>query len=625
MRSTPPLSDAPLPVSPSLAATVGPAHMPLRHALVDSRVLRLSLFAGLLAAVAAWVAQGLVLLINWVTNLAFYGRWSWVFASPAQHHLGGWVLVVPVLGGVVVGLMARFGSVAIRGHGIPEAMEQILTNDSRIPLRMTFLKPLSSAIAIGSGGPFGAEGPIIATGGAMGSVLGQLLKVTAVERKSLLAAGAAAGMAAIFNAPMSSVLLAIELLLFELKPRSLIPVTVAVVVATMLRQMLNGSAPVFTAGPLPIAAPETLPAYALIGLAVGVASVGVTRAVYAVEDAFKHLPVHWMWWPAIGGLAVGVIGYAYPDTLGVGYSNIDHIVQGRWGLVTLATLMIAKFTSWVIALGSGTSGGTLAPLFTIGGALGGLLGLLLQMAFPMWHVHPGMAALVGMAAMFGGASRAVLTSVLFVFETTGQASTLLPLMSGCGVAYLVSCIAMRTTIMTEKIARRGIHVPSEYAADYLEQIPVAQACTQPATSLFAQDTVAKTRDWFNSHQLEASHQGYPVVDEQGKLLGVVTRRQVVDPAVSMDAPLRSLLSRPPLVVTPQHSLREAADHMVEANVGRLVVVDPVHTDQVVGILTRGDLLKAQWVPLKQTRHAMRSMADNALGRWMDRPRFAKRS
>ncbi|MDE2592948.1 MAG: chloride channel protein [Burkholderiales bacterium] len=597
--------------------------MPLRQALVDVRVLRLSLFAALLAAVTAWVAQGLILLINGVTNLAFYGRWSTDFTSPALHHLGWWVLVVPVVGGVIVGLMARFGSAAIRGHGIPEAMEQILTNDSRIPLRMTFLKPLSSAIAIGSGGPFGAEGPIIATGGAMGSVLGQVLKVTAVERKALLAAGAAAGMAAIFNAPMSAVLLAIELLLFELKPRSLIPVVVAVLVATTLRQMINGALPVFASGPIPFASPASLPAYALIGMVVGLASVGVTRAVYAVEDAFQTLPIHWMWWPAIGGLAVGLIGYAYPDTLGVGYSNIDHIIQGRWGALTLATLMLAKFTSWVIALGSGTSGGTLAPLFTIGGAMGGLLGLLLQMVWPMWHVHPGMAALVGMAAMFGGASRAVLTSVLFVFETTGQASTLLPLMAGCGLAYLVSCLAMRTTIMTEKITRRGIHVPSEYAADYLEQIQVAQACTQPATCLFAQDSVASTRDWFNSSLPQASHQGYPVVDEQGRLLGVVTRRQVQDPKVPNEASLLSLLNRAPLAVTPQHSLRQAADHMVEADVGRLVVVDPVRTDQVLGILTRGDLLKAQLIPLNQARHVMRTMSTNALDRWMGRAKWTR--
>ncbi|MGE5450723.1 MAG: chloride channel protein [Acidobacteriota bacterium] len=612
-------TDEPLPVAPSLAATVGPSHMPLRQALVDARVLKVSLFAVLLASVTAFVAQGLILLISGVTNLAFYGRMSWDAASPAHHHLGWWVVAVPTLGGVIVGLMARFGSVAIRGHGIPEAMEQILTNDSRIPLRVTFLKPLSSAIAIGTGGPFGAEGPIIATGGAMGSVLGQMLKVTATERKALLAAGAAAGMAAIFNAPVSSVLLAIELLLFELKPRSLIPVALAVMVSTMLRQLLNGTLPVFTSGPLAVPDPLTLPAYALIGALVGLASVGVTRAVYAVEDAFHHLPVHWMWWPAIGGLAVGLIGYAYPDTLGVGYSNIDHIVQGHWGYAALATLMIAKFGSWVLALGSGTSGGTLAPLFTIGGALGALLGLELQAIWPMWHVHTGMAALVGMAAMFGGASRAVLTSVLFVFETTGQASTVLPLMAGCSLAYLVSCLAMRTTIMTEKITRRGIRVPSEYAADYLDQIHVAQACTQPAICLSAQDRVTAIREWFNSDHPHASHQGYPVLSEQGDLLGVVTRRQVLAPGVSGEATLSSLLNRPALVVTPAHSLREAADHMVGADVGRVVVVDPEQTSRVLGILTRGDLLKAQLAPLHQSRHATRTLSVLALVRW-PRPR-----
>jgi len=284
--------------------------------------------AVLIALAAGVVARVLTRLIWLVTNLAFYGRFSTAYATPAGNHLGGWVVVVPVLGGIVVGLMARYGSAAIRGHGIPEAMEQVLLNRSRIPARITLLKPLSAAVAIGTGGPFGAEGPIIATGGALGSLLGQVLRTTAAERKTLLAAGAAAGMAATFGSPVAAVLLAVELLLFELRPRSVIPVAFASATATGVRIAFAGASPAFSMPNLLQPHGAALATYVVLGALIGVFSVLVTRAVYAVEDAFEHLPVHWMWWPAIGSIAVGVVGYFAPRTLGVGYDNIDHILSG---------------------------------------------------------------------------------------------------------------------------------------------------------------------------------------------------------------------------------------------------------------------------------------------------------
>jgi len=604
----------PLPVSPSLSATNDSVHMPMRAALVDKRVLWISTQAAWLAAVTAFVAQGLTWLIGLVTNIAFYGRWSSDFVSPADHRLGWWVLALPVAGGLIVGLMARFGSQAIRGHGIPEAMEQILTNDSRIPARMTFLKPLSAAIAIGTGGPFGAEGPIIATGGSMGSLLGQVLKVTPAERKALLAAGAAAGMTAIFNAPIASVLLAIELLLFEFRPRSLIPVSLAVVIATMCRRVLTGEGVVFAAGSVPQPAAETLPWYLLIGALVGVASVGVTRAVYAVEDAFARLPIHWMWWPALGGLAVGLIGHQWPDTLGVGYTNIEHIVRGDWDIEVVAVLMVAKFASWVMALGSGTSGGTLAPLFTIGGALGVALGWLAQAAVPNANIHLGVAAMVGMAAMFAGASRAVLTSIVFVFETTGQPGALLPLMGGCVLAYLISCLAMRTTIMTEKIVRRGIKVPDEYTADPMDHIHVAQACTQPAHCLRAEDTLGQTLQWLQGFDASSHHQDYPLVDAQGCLLGVLSRRDVFAATVSESDPLASLPTHQAVTIGPHQSLREAVHRLAETGAPCLIVFEPSTT--MLGILTRADIVRAQ------QHHATRasSEAERVLRpRWLKSP------
>src|SRR5580692_4497828 len=371
-----------LPIAPSMRPAPAAASIDRRIGSVDSRVLLVSGLSVGIALAAGLVARILTKLIGLITNLAFYGRVSTSFASPAGNHLGLLVIGVPVLGGLVVGVMARYGSKAIRGHGIPEAMEQILFNESRIPARITFLKPLSAAIAIGTGGPFGAEGPIIATGGALGSLVGQVLKVTADERKTLLCAGAAAGMAATFGSPVSAVLLAIELLLFEYRPRSIIPVALAAVVATGMRGAFAGFDPVFRMPNIVPPAPAALAAYILLGAVVGVASVGVTRAVYWVEDGFERLPIHWMWWPAIGAIAVGVVGYFVPRTMGVGYDNIDDIIGGHVLGTTLAVLCTLKFVSWSIALGSGTSGGTLAPLFTIGGALGALLGELVRWGLP---------------------------------------------------------------------------------------------------------------------------------------------------------------------------------------------------------------------------------------------------
>ena len=583
-----------LPVAPSLELAV-----PRRQRLVASRLLFVTGVAIVVGLLAGLVAQVLTALIGLVTNLAFYGRVSFAMVSPADNALGLLVIVVPVLGGLVVGIMARFGSNAIRGHGIPEAMEQVLLNRSRIPPRITFLKPLSAAVAIGTGGPFGAEGPIIATGGALGSLLGQLLHITAHERKTLLAAGAAGGMAATFGSPVSAVLLAIELLLFEYKPRSLVPVALASVTATGVRAAFIGIGPVFAMPPLAAPSGEALLAYTLLGLVIGLAAVAITRTVYAIEDAFEELPVHWMWWPAIGAIVVGVVGYFVPHTLGVGYDNIERIVSGGILGWPLAILCAAKLVSWSIALGSGTSGGTLAPLFTIGGALGALLVSGGAAAFPAAGLDPRIGALVGMAAIFAGASRALLASVVFAFETTQQPMGLLPLLAGCSAAYLVSCLTMRNSIMTEKIARRGTRVPGEYATDYLDQQLVRDHAVRDVVTLDADRALSDVRDWLRSDASGNAHQGFPVLENGGRLIGVLTRRDLVvgnagaaDDAVARRLRVRDLLKRPPAIAFADSSLREAADHMVREDVGRLPVVERSDPRHVIGILTRSDLLAA---------------------------------
>jgi chloride channel protein, CIC family len=562
------------------------AHIPAERTLLDRRSVFICAMCIVVALVTGVVAQLLVTIIHFVTNLAYYGRISLHSASPAGNHLGWLALFVPIVGGVIVGLMARYGSRAIRGHGIPEAMEQVLLNESRIPVRVTFLKPLSAAVSIGTGGPFGAEGPIIATGGAMGSVLGQIFKTSALERKTLLAAGAAAGMAATFGSPVSAVLLAIELLLFELRPRSIVAVSLAAVTATAVRIGFVGYVPAFAMPAVQQPTEAALTGYVILGAIVGTLSVYVTRIVYWIEDVFEHLPVHWMWWPALGGIAVGLVGLYAPRTLGVGYTNIEDLVSGHLLGTAALVLCLMKFISWSISLGSGTSGGTLAPLLTIGGGAGVVLGQLAAATFPSAAIDVRICALVGMAAMFAGASRALLASVLFAFETTLQPLGLLPLLGGCTAGYLVSSLLMRNTIMTEKLARRGVRVPTEYAADFLGMINVADACSTNVVTVDA----SKTLDALRTH--EVSHQGFPVVDANGLLLGVITRRDIFDLTKSPTMTAREVISRAPVVIYLDSSLRDAADEMVREKVGRLPVVARANPRQVVGIITRSDLLRA---------------------------------
>ncbi|MBS1933965.1 MAG: chloride channel protein, partial [Bacteroidetes bacterium] len=442
---------------------------------VNKRVLYLCIQAFINALIIGVVAKFLVLLIALITNISFYQKISLDITSPSGNHLGWFVIAVPIAGSVIVGLMARFGSKAIRGHGIPEAMEKIISDDSKIPPALTFLKPLSAAISIGTGGPFGAEGPIIATGAAFGSLTGQAMHISPSERKIILTAGACAGMSAIFGSPLAAVLLAIELLLFEFSPKSIIPVALACITGAGMHIFLFGKEPVFAMPDIPVATSVALIVYVLLGAVIGVFASFVSKSVYAVEDLFERLPIHWMWWPAIGAIAVGITGYFAPYTMGVGYDNIQHLLTGSLPLVMLASLCLLKYISWVVSLGSGTSGGTLAPLFTIGGALGALLGVTSLHFFPSSGINIATAALIGMAAMFAGASRALLTSIVFALETTGQINGLLPLLGACVAAYFVSFFLLRNgSIMTEKIQRRGVKTPDSYEPDTLRTISVSE-------------------------------------------------------------------------------------------------------------------------------------------------------
>ncbi len=550
------------------------------------------------------IAVLLLALINGMTHLAFSGTLS---TAPVEGVVeASWlrILVVPLVGALVVGVMARWGSAAIRGHGIPEVMERILVAESRIPARLTVLKPLSAAVAIGTGGPFGAEGPIIATGGSVGSLVGQLMKVTANERKTLLAAGAAAGMAATFDTPVAAVLLAIELLLFEYRARSIIPVALAVSAATAVRLSLLGSGPMF---PMPDVSDPTglaLVSYGVVGGIIGFVAVGITRALHELEALYEKLPLHWMWWPLIGALVVGGLGIVEPRILGVGYANIADVLAGHLAATAIVAIVGLKLVAWLVYLASGTSGGTLAPLFTFGSGIGALVGTAIATLLPAAQVEPTVAALVGMAAMFAGATRALLASVVFAFEATRQPLGLLPLLAGCTMAVLISRLLSRQTIMTDKLAQRGMIVPEEYAVDQLSLIPVGQAMSGEVEALGAELTVAGALEILAATP-EMRHQGFPVITADGTVTGVVTRHDLRSAVPA--ATVQSILRREPIVITPEQTLRDAADQMVRAQVGRLPVVVDRRKRKLIGIVTRSDLLLAHTARLRAAEERRRAL------------------
>ncbi|RAJ01717.1 H+/Cl- antiporter ClcA [Chitinophaga skermanii] len=585
-----------IPISPSMGAALQSADMEPTTGFQTKRVLYIAAIAVFNAAIISIIAKALLLLINFITNISFYGKFSFHEASPLHHQLGMFVMAVPILGAIIIGMMARYGSKAIRGHGIPEAMEQVLTNKSKIKPIVTFLKPLSAAISIGTGGPFGAEGPIIATGGAWGSVTGQTLRISTTERKILLAAGAAAGMSCIFGTPLAAVILAIELLLFEYSPRSIVPVVLSCITGAAFHYLYFGSAPVFHMAAVEAPSNTALLGYSMVGLIIGLLSTIITKAIYFIEDIFEKLPIHWMWWPAIGAVAVGITGYFYPQVLGVGYENINDLLSGQAAVQLLVVLSLMKFIAWSISLGSGTSGGTLAPLLTMGGALGVLTALGVEMVFPGLHLHPAMAAVIGMAAMFAGASRAVLTSIIFALESTRSANALLPLVAACSAAYLVSFMLMKNSIMTEKIARRGIHTPDTYLPNVLQSIAVKEQILTPSTYISTAEKIGELRarlyDIYQ-YNLPAS---IPVVNDQQQLAGMIDTADLL----AVDDPLKSIsfINKTNTVAVLSHaSLHDALMKLAESKQAILPVMNEAN-GSVIGTIDEATIFHAYTTAMK---------------------------
>lgn len=565
---------------------------PRRRALgdfsADRRVLILAGMAIVTGTAASGTAWILLTLIGLVTNLAWYGRIDTALTSLADATPGPWMVAIPVIGALIVGAMARYGSDKIRGHGIPEAMEAILIGGSRMSPKVALLKPLSSAVAIGTGGPFGAEGPIIVTGGAVGSLFAQFFHLSAAERKTLLVAGAAAGMTAIFGTPVAAVLLALEVLLFEWRPRSLVPVTVGAVTAACWRPALFGAGPLFPFADNPALPWWGLPACAALGLACGLISGVLTRVLYALEDGFGRLPLHWMWWPALGAVVVGLGGLVEPRALGVGYDVIHDLLSGHMLAGAVVTILVVKAVIWLAALSSGTSGGVLAPLLILGGAVGWLIGLVLPGAHGFW-------ALIGMAAMLGGTLPAPLTGVVFAVEVTGDVAALAPLLAATMTAYAVTVLLLKRSILTEKIARRGQHVTREYGIDPYDLARVEAVMTRSVETLDADLLLPEALAAIEA----GAHHAYPVVDAVGRPVGLVSRNDALRwtlearNAATADETLGERVSDADIaMVHPGDVVSHALDVMLSAGQGRLPVTDPL-SGRLVGLLTRKDLLQVR--------------------------------
>ena len=493
-----------------------------RHFTAEVRLVGIYAIAMAIGACCALAALVLLRLIDLFTNLFYFQHLSLQPRSPADHALGWASVLVPMLGGLIVGLMARYGSERIRGHGIPEAMEAILISRSRMSPKVAILKPVSSAIAIGSGGPFGAEGPIIMTGGSIGSIIAQAFHLTAAERKTLLVAGASGGMSAVFNTPMAAVLLAVEILLFEWKPRSLIPVALAAAVAALLRPYLLGSGAMFPVTPHGLLPTTDLLEAVPVGLLAGLLAMALTLAVYGAEDAFHRLPLHWMWWPVLGGLVVGLGGMVEPKALGVGYGLIADLLRGDYVAQALLGLIVVKGLIWSIALGSGTSGGVVAPLLMMGFALGALEATALPGGDrALWP-------LVSMAAALAGTMRLPLTSAIFALELTHDLNALPAMLIASVVSYGLNVLMLKHSILTEKVARRGYPITQEYAVDPLERLSVGAVMT---TEVVAVPAALPVRDLLSQYFFgggRSKHSGYPVVDKLGNLLGVITRSDLLE-------------------------------------------------------------------------------------------------
>jgi H+/Cl- antiporter ClcA len=539
------------------------------------------------------VAQGLLELIYLFTNISFYGKWSFAITYPVHHHLGAWVILIPPIGGLLVGIMVYYWEPTLKGHGIPEAMEAVLVGKSLVRMRVGILKPLATAFAIGTGGPFGAEGPIIQTGAAFGSIFAQLTKLTPYQRRVLLASGAAAGMAATFVAPFAGILVAIELLLFEFRARSFIPVAVSSVMATAVAVHFRGWAPLFPTPAFSLKSMQELWLFGLMGLIMGLIAIAMIRVLFWLEDLFdNHFPLkpRLIWAPAFGALLLGVIGYFYPQVFGTGYDTIRDMLNDRLSTGTLLGISLAKFWALVISLGSGTTGGVFAPSLIVGGGIGAVYAQAWRHFFPHFVSDPAFYALVAMAAVFGGIARAPFTSIVFLFELSRNPNALLPLVVCCVVSDGFVRLFSAESIMTGKLIKRGLIVRQDYSVPVFMRARIEQVMGKNFTVVRPDDEVRAV-----VRELTPEATGViPVVEKDGRLIGIIEAHDLLK-GVDSNLKIQDIVRQDYVLARPGQTVDEVTREMVLHNAENVVVVED---DKVtpIGVASAADILRLRrWI------------------------------
>jgi H+/Cl- antiporter ClcA len=576
---------------------------------LEPQVIKICGYALLIGLVGGLVAQGLLELIYFFTNLFFYGRFSFAVTSPAHNHLGLWVILIPPAGGLLVGLLIYFFEPTLKGHGIPEAMEAVLFGHSRMRLRVAILKPLATAFAIGTGGPFGAEGPIIQTGGAIGSLFGQAIGLTPYHRRVLLASGAAAGMAATFTAPLAGILVAIELLLFELRARSFIPVALAASVATGVRIHFAGWAPLFPMPAFKITGMRELWLFALMGILMGIVGIVMIRVLSWLEDSFDELPIKYavIWSPAIGAIILGIIGYFYPQVFGTSYDTIRDMLNDRLTAGSLVGVAVAKFWALVISLGSGTTGGVFAPSLVVGGGLGAVFGMGFKHILPNVVSDPGFYSLVAMAAVFGGIARAPFTSIVFLFELSHNPNSLLPLIICVMISDGFVRLFSRDSIMTVKLVKRGLIVLQDYSVPVLMRARIDQVMRKEFNVLQADEELRAVLEKFLPGDLGL----IPVVNASGILIGIVEAHDLlrIEPP-DHHFKMRELVRQDYVLAYPGESVDQVHRDMMLKNVENVVVVESSRVLKPVGIARANDILQLRrWLLEEETGELRRATLD----------------
>lgn len=594
---------------PFAEVTANPENKPQKKGqfgvALEPEVIKICGFALLVGFIGGLVAQGLLELIYLFTNLFFYGRASFAITNPAFNHLGWWVILVPPIGGLLVGIMVHFWEPTLKGHGIPEAMEAVLFGHSRMRVRVALLKPLATALAIGTGGPFGAEGPIIQTGAAFGSLFGQAVGLTPYYRRVLLAAGAAAGMAATFTAPLAGILVAIELLLFELRARSFIPVALAAAVATGVRIHFVGWTPLFPMAAYKLTSMSELWLFGLMGILMGIVGLAMIRALAWLEDFFDELPIKHalIWSPAIGALILGVIGYFYPQVFGTGYDTIRDMLNNRLSAESLLGISVAKFWALVISLGSGTTGGVFAPSLIVGGGIGATFAMALHHIFPHLVSNPAFYALVAMAAVFGGIARAPFTSIVFLFELSHNPNALLPLIVCVMVSDGFVRLFSRDSIMTGKLVKRGLIILQDYSVPVLMRARIDQIMQKQFNTMDADEelrTVLTTLAPGSGVGL------MPVVEKDGSLVGIIEAHDLL----KIEPPdhhfkMRELARQDYVIAYPEEAVDQVNRDMLLKNIENVVVVQSHGSRKPIGIARANDILQLRrWLVEEETREVV---------------------